>query len=295
MTIIAFIGSILSLFILIVCCSASSPPDDEIRDHISKEDEIQRKEYIRTHIICKKVKKDLNVHVPTVLKEDKEHNNDEYINIKFPIRSRLSSSIDSAIVDEEAQTSSSKYHPTNSDDKSEVHLHSCEQEQEEIRASYNQCYQNINSDDDESIVSFSMNNEETTERSVKNDNVVAVLVPSNNQKSSSSRHSNSSSSRSTSVSDDKTLLDSIRKKNGRKGTIYLRTSGSIRSSLFRHDSSYSSLYSPKSCSICFENYKIGDNICWSRNDSCPHAFHQECLTTWLLGHNDCPLCREHYL
>lgn len=50
-----------------------------------------------------------------------------------------------------------------------------------------------------------------------------------------------------------------------------------------------------SCPICFEEYSVGDEICISRNESCPHQFHFECLQSWLLKHDDCPLCRANYL
>ena len=49
------------------------------------------------------------------------------------------------------------------------------------------------------------------------------------------------------------------------------------------------------CSICLQKYKVGDDICWSQNESCEHAFHMECLTPWLMKHDNCPLCRENYL
>mmetsp|Transcript_9958 Transcript_9958/g.18698 ORF Transcript_9958/g.18698 Transcript_9958/m.18698 type:complete len:276 (-) Transcript_9958:70-897(-) len=61
------------------------------------------------------------------------------------------------------------------------------------------------------------------------------------------------------------------------------------------DSIQSSIYSPKSCSICMSRYKEGDEICWSRNEKCYHAFHLTCMLEWLLKHNDCPLCRRNYL
>jgi len=57
----------------------------------------------------------------------------------------------------------------------------------------------------------------------------------------------------------------------------------------------SSLYSPKTCAICLEPYKVGDEICWSKNEKCPHAFHLDCMTEWLMENDDCPLCRENYL
>lgn len=61
------------------------------------------------------------------------------------------------------------------------------------------------------------------------------------------------------------------------------------------DSIQSSIYSPKSCSICMCRYKEGDEICWSRNEKCYHAFHLVCMLEWLMKHNDCPMCRRNYL
>ncbi len=56
-----------------------------------------------------------------------------------------------------------------------------------------------------------------------------------------------------------------------------------------------SLYSPKSCPICLEEYKVDDDIVWSKNDQCPHAFHLDCILDWLMDHDQCPLCRGEYL
>jgi hypothetical protein len=55
------------------------------------------------------------------------------------------------------------------------------------------------------------------------------------------------------------------------------------------------LDSEKKCPICMEEYKIGDEICFSRNKKCPHVFHAECMRNWLMKSNDCPLCRLDYL
>ena len=59
--------------------------------------------------------------------------------------------------------------------------------------------------------------------------------------------------------------------------------------------STSSLYSQKECPICLETYKENDDICWSRNKNCTHAFHLDCMVDWLMIHDDCPLCRSNYL
>mmetsp|Transcript_2904 Transcript_2904/g.3327 ORF Transcript_2904/g.3327 Transcript_2904/m.3327 type:complete len:200 (-) Transcript_2904:27-626(-) len=68
------------------------------------------------------------------------------------------------------------------------------------------------------------------------------------------------------------------------------------------------------CSICLNEYKVGDRLCWSPNKNCPHAFHAECITQWLLTlgkgqtvvfrrdmsiHCDfkmqCPVCRGNFI
>ena len=77
----------------------------------------------------------------------------------------------------------------------------------------------------------------------------------------------------------------------RKSNIYL---ASLRLSQ-KSPSERSSLYSPKSCPICLEEYKVGDEIAWSKNEECPHAFHFDCILEWLLKHDECPLCRGDFL
>jgi Component of SCF ubiquitin ligase and anaphase-promoting complex len=60
-------------------------------------------------------------------------------------------------------------------------------------------------------------------------------------------------------------------------------------------SSHHSLYSPRCCSVCYEEYKIGDDIAWSWNDECPHVYHLQCILEWLLDNDDCPMCRAKYI
>eukprot|EP00588_Corethron_pennatum_P029624 CAMPEP_0194311190 /NCGR_PEP_ID=MMETSP0171-20130528/8187_1 /TAXON_ID=218684 /ORGANISM="Corethron pennatum, Strain L29A3" /LENGTH=227 /DNA_ID=CAMNT_0039065205 /DNA_START=250 /DNA_END=933 /DNA_ORIENTATION=+ len=50
-----------------------------------------------------------------------------------------------------------------------------------------------------------------------------------------------------------------------------------------------------SCSICLMDYEQGDLVSWSPNRSCEHAFHHECISGWLSGHPNCPICRRDYL
>ncbi len=60
-------------------------------------------------------------------------------------------------------------------------------------------------------------------------------------------------------------------------------------------SSRSSIYSEKECPICLEAYKGNEELCWSKNKKCKHAFHLDCMIEWLMVHDDCPLCRSNYL
>jgi len=66
-------------------------------------------------------------------------------------------------------------------------------------------------------------------------------------------------------------------------------------SLFGSSPSSKELYTTKSCFICLEPYKVGDNIFWSKNEKCCHVYHETCMLRWLMDHDDCPLCRNNYL
>ena len=80
-----------------------------------------------------------------------------------------------------------------------------------------------------------------------------------------------------------------------KGDIYEQSTRSIRNAMNFKVASTSSLPSPKSCPICMEPYKAGDEIAWSKNEHCVHAFHLDCMMGWLMSNNDCPMCRQDYL
>lgn len=70
----------------------------------------------------------------------------------------------------------------------------------------------------------------------------------------------------------------------------------FRSSQKNINASTSSLfYSAKECPICLDTYKIGDDIAWSKNEECHHAFHLDCVMSWLMENDNCPLCRADYL
>ena len=77
--------------------------------------------------------------------------------------------------------------------------------------------------------------------------------------------------------------------------IHEQSMRSIRNAMNKNVSSASSLSSPKSCPICMEPYKAGDEIAWSKNESCAHAFHLDCIASWLMRNDDCPMCRQDYL
>lgn len=73
----------------------------------------------------------------------------------------------------------------------------------------------------------------------------------------------------------------------------IRTAMEVDVDVSRKDEN--SLYSPRSCPICFETYQKGDEIAWSRNVECYHAFHLQCILYWLLDHDTCPMCRADYI
>ncbi|KAL3943239.1 MAG: hypothetical protein SGBAC_002684 [Bacillariaceae sp.] len=49
------------------------------------------------------------------------------------------------------------------------------------------------------------------------------------------------------------------------------------------------------CTICFNAYEAGDEICWSNHPQCNHMFHKDCIEEWLLRHDECPCCRLNYM
>lgn len=53
--------------------------------------------------------------------------------------------------------------------------------------------------------------------------------------------------------------------------------------------------SSKSCAICLESYKDGDEIAYSRNKQCAHYFHLDCISDWLRCRDECPVCRLVFL
>jgi len=49
------------------------------------------------------------------------------------------------------------------------------------------------------------------------------------------------------------------------------------------------------CSICLDEYAPGDLVSRAKKASaCNHLFHENCITGWLMNHDDCPCCRTSY-
>ena len=53
------------------------------------------------------------------------------------------------------------------------------------------------------------------------------------------------------------------------------------------------------CSICLDTFTSGEEIAWAKDSGsssievgCDHIFHKECLVSWLLHRDECPLCRR---
>jgi Ring finger domain len=52
---------------------------------------------------------------------------------------------------------------------------------------------------------------------------------------------------------------------------------------------------PNCCAVCLSPYEPGEDVVWSMNECCIHAFHEECVTEWLTKlqeGNSCPCCRS---
>mmetsp|Transcript_16877 Transcript_16877/g.34866 ORF Transcript_16877/g.34866 Transcript_16877/m.34866 type:complete len:233 (-) Transcript_16877:26-724(-) len=54
---------------------------------------------------------------------------------------------------------------------------------------------------------------------------------------------------------------------------------------------------PNCCAICLGAYEVGEEVVWSSNEECQHAFHMDCLVDWLTKMRDgtpCPCCRAEF-
>lgn len=49
------------------------------------------------------------------------------------------------------------------------------------------------------------------------------------------------------------------------------------------------------CSVCLEEFQPMQTICAAKNSCCHHLFHEDCIQSWLLEHDDCPLCRSNMM
>lgn len=139
---------------------------------------------------------------------------------------------------------------------------------------------------------------ETIHENKHNEDLILSSTIVNKFSDEDERYLNNSSSRtSSSRKDDDYHLFT------RKGSIFIRqntSEGESNSTAFlpmdKNDAeSIHDFPTISSCSICMQNYDVGDDICWSMNDTCKHCFHVSCITPWLMKHDDCPLCRENYL
>jgi hypothetical protein len=57
---------------------------------------------------------------------------------------------------------------------------------------------------------------------------------------------------------------------------------------------------PNVCAICLDSYKPDDNVVWSSNIDCSHAFHQDCILDYLVKLKvkdavPCPCCRQDFM
>jgi hypothetical protein len=51
------------------------------------------------------------------------------------------------------------------------------------------------------------------------------------------------------------------------------------------------------CAVCLGSYSVGNEVVWSSNSKCAHAFHQECILEWLIKmqpETPCPCCRQEF-
>jgi hypothetical protein len=53
---------------------------------------------------------------------------------------------------------------------------------------------------------------------------------------------------------------------------------------------------PSACAICLCPYEVGDRVSWSPHEHCPHAFHHDCIVSWLDKKREhlCPCCRQEF-
>lgn len=49
------------------------------------------------------------------------------------------------------------------------------------------------------------------------------------------------------------------------------------------------------CDICLCEFERGDVLAWSRNRTCSHHFHRDCVVDWLRRRTTCPSCRQEFV
>ena len=49
------------------------------------------------------------------------------------------------------------------------------------------------------------------------------------------------------------------------------------------------LASNSACTVCQEDFKIGEQ---AKKLQCDHCFHEDCIMPWLRVQNTCPVCRS---
>jgi len=126
--------------------------------------------------------------------------------------------------------------------------------------------------------------------------IVSIRSSKMSAHSQHSHHSNKFTNRDED-DDVSNALDEEESTRWQKDDIYIDSCSmhSTRQHKIVASSHHSSLYSPRSCPICYEKYKSGDEIAWSHNEKCLHAFHVKCIIEWLVDNDDCPMCRSNYV
>ena len=66
-------------------------------------------------------------------------------------------------------------------------------------------------------------------------------------------------------------------------------------SIMQPDDVEESVWGGEHCAICLGRHKAGEEIGLSHNQKCSHSYHRECISEWLLEHDDCPFCRNSFL
>lgn len=53
---------------------------------------------------------------------------------------------------------------------------------------------------------------------------------------------------------------------------------------------------PSACAVCLCPYEVGDDVTWSPEEQCQHAFHRDCIVAWLIKKREhlCPCCRQEF-